>query len=177
MLAEVPSPSSDLVADIAARCVDLAQWVWPYIVIVLRWLADKVLGPAIVAVIFSVHLARQNEKRKNQRDQQISLAIALRNDIDALQKLSRDYWSKGGQDSVLETHIMSLVADISEAFVVLNQHYSIDIDANTKIANILDVVSGGDFQGKRRKSDVMRVSESARHLRDLKYELIRKALL
>lgn len=125
------------------------------------WIADKVAGPAIVAVLFAGLTSFQLERYRSKRDLLSKLAEQVRTDLNNLQGLVSDYYARdydNVKDPWLETEIIVLDREITGAIRVYSE-YSKNLAKVSDLNQFLDdfslaVMSPTIFQTNGRKSDV-----------------------
>lgn len=153
-----------------------AAWavVWPWFAVVGGWTADKLLAPAIVAVVFSGLTAFLMERWKTQRDQLTKVCDALRMDLQVLQQLAGEYWGRKGIDPWAEARILSLQNEILQTLAVLRDEFSMPVGTDDDSVEFIDAVSGGDFKARGRRADPDRVQRSAVAISTLRLALVRE---
>lgn len=133
--------------------------LWPYATKVAPpiaiWIADKLLAPALVAVVFSGLTNFYIDRVKADREQTTKLTDGLRSDLAVLQQLASEYWGGGFKksDILVEAKILALQTDVIDTISLLSDTYSIDIADEEGLADLIDVVTGGDFGSGTRKAD------------------------
>lgn len=149
-------------------------FVWPGVAAFGVWAADKLLAPAIVAVVFSGTTAFLMERWKTQRDQLSKLCDALRMDLQVLQQLAGEYWGKKGVDPLAEARILSLQNEVLQTLAVLKEEFSMTVGTEDDTVEFMDAVTGGDFKTRGRRADPSRVQKSAVAISTLRLSLVRE---
>jgi hypothetical protein len=151
---------------------------WPAIAGALfavgKWSSDKLIAPAIVAVVFSGLTAFLMERWKTQRDQLTKVCDALRMDLQVLQQLAGEYWGKKGADPLAEARILSLQNEILQTLAVLREEFSMTVGTDEDSVEFIDAVTGGDFKTRGRLADPERVQRSAVAISTLRLGLVRE---
>lgn len=134
------------------------------------WFTDKLLAPAVVAVVFSGLTNVVIERLKAKRDQATKLCDGLRADVSELQKLAGDYWSRKGKagDALIEARILSLQSEVLATAGLLAEEFGLSIADDALLAAVADALTGGDFGSATRAPDNDRLKSSSALLSDLR---------
>lgn len=157
-----------------AAIVGTWAFVWPGISAFGVWASDKLLAPAIVAVVFSGTTAFLMERWKTQRDQLSKLCDGLRKDLQVLQQLAGEYWGKKGVDPLAEARILSLQNEVLQTLAVLAAEFSMTVGTEDDTLEFIDALTGGDFKTRGRRADPDRVQRSAVAISALRLSLVRE---
>lgn len=170
----------DVFARMARWVVDLAVSI-DYLDVVLKvlnWLADKILGPAMVAGMFTVLFSVLMERHKATRDVATKIVDGLRDDVKAIQPVVVEYWSRSRKkgDPALEVKINSFQEDILSGLALLADEFDIQVFGSSAadqdaMAKLLDALTGGDFQTAGRAEDRERAQSASAALVDLRARL------
>jgi hypothetical protein len=138
------------------------------------WIADKLLGPAVVAVVFTGLTNLVIERLKAKRDQSTKLCDALRTDASILQQLSSEYWGRDAtaSDKIVEAKIMALQTEFIAGVKLLQTECDLTIASDDTLASIADALTGGEFRSKGRKADDERLNASFTLLSKLRTNIL-----
>jgi len=119
------------------------------------WITDKLLAPAIVAVVFSTATNILLEHRKSKRDLDSKICDELRDDLRTLQQVAFAYWERRSRrdDAVVEAKIVGLQTEIFESLAVLAMEAGLKVVSIEDQAQVADLLTGGLFGSKRRSAD------------------------
>ncbi|MFT4254019.1 MAG: hypothetical protein QM608_16235 [Caulobacter sp.] len=143
------------------------------------WISDKLLAPAIVAVIFTALYNIYMERFKAHRDAGTKVADGLREDIRALQPLVTDYWSRNRRagDPAVESKIIAAQADLLATVTLLRESFEIHIFAkHGDLTDLLDLLTGGDFAVSGRQADLDRAVRASNALVQLRASVTKSRL-
>ncbi|GEM_PF-2267167 len=154
---------------------------WPSTLVaaVWTWISDKLLAPAIVAVIFTALYNIYMEQFKAHRDAGTKVADGLREDIRTLQPLVTDYWSRNRRagDPALESKIIAAQADLLATVVLLRESFDIYVfSTEGDLANLLDLLTGGEFGVSGRQADADRAVRVSKALVELRASVTKSRL-
>lgn len=135
-----------------------------------RWFTDKLLAPALVAVLFSGLTNVVIERLKAKRDQATKLCDGLRTDVAVLQQLAVDYWSRKNKagDAVIEAKVLAFQSEIIATAGLLKEEFDLAIADDVLFANMADALTGGDFGAVVRLPDLLRLKAASALLSDLR---------
>lgn len=140
------------------------------------WVSEKLLAPAMVAVVFTGLTNIYLEGRKATRDLTTKITDTLRDDLRALQTLAVDYWSrkrKSGDDAI-EARIVALQDEVLQSVSLLADEFGLDVcSEDDPRPDLLDSLSGGEFGSASRDADAARLVRASKSLSDLRARLIR----
>lgn len=153
----------------AASAVVLETFQWlggPF----AGWFTDKLLAPALVAVMFSGITNVVIERLKAKRDQATKLCDSLRTDFGVLQQLAGDYWSRKGKvgDVLIEARVLALQSEVIATAALLHEEFGLSVADDAKFADLADALTGGDFGSASRTPDPDRLKASSVLLSDLR---------
>ena len=143
---------------------DLVTGVWAWISgPAFIWFTDKLLAPALVAVLFSGLTNIVIERLKAKRDQATKLCDGLRADLGVLHQLAADYWSRKTKagDAVIEAKILSLQDEVIATAALLNDEFALTVADDRLFADLADALTGGEFGTAARTPDPARLKASA----------------
>lgn len=128
-----------------------------------EWVTEKLLAPAVVAVVFSGLTNIVIERLKAKRDQATKLCDGLRTDLAELQKLSGDYWSRKGKagDALIEAKVLALQSEVLATVGLLADEFGLEISDDGTLASMADALTGGDFESATRAVDADRLKASS----------------
>jgi hypothetical protein len=147
--------------------------------LVLRWLADKVLPPALLALAVSWAIPRSIERWKGKRDHFHKTVETLRAQLQLLQATSSSYWTSrynGTLSPQQEEAIQFLLGDITKlvriaALAGAPGLYESEKSEGVKaLAQLVDAATGGNFGSPKRVADPGRsraVTRASLHLLSL----------
>ncbi|WAC61359.1 hypothetical protein [Brevundimonas sp. SL130] len=140
------------------------------------WFTDKLLAPALVAVLFSGLTNIVIERLKAKRDQATKLCDALRADLAVLQQLAADYWSRKLKvgDAVIEAKILSLQSEVIATSGLLRDEFDLPVADDALFADLADALTGGDFGTTARAADTARLKASAALLSELRTRITKE---
>lgn len=143
---------------------------------IIHWVTDKLLAPAMVAVVFSGLTNIVIERFKAKRDQATKLCDGLRADVSELQKLVGDYWSRESKpgDALVEARILSLQSEVLETASLLAEEFELAIAGDAFLASMADALTGGEFGAATRVADNDRLKASSSLLSDLRGRITRE---
>lgn len=142
----------------------------------IAWVADRLLAPALVSVLFAGTTTLVIEWYRGRRDAVSRLTDTLRADLLATQELTLEYWSRrrAAGDAIVEAKIVAAQKEIS--FSLRLVHSVIDVveivDIDDYLGNLFDLLTGGDFQSSRRKPDPTRVLRISSELSKLRHDIV-----
>jgi hypothetical protein len=144
------------------------------------WLADKIIAPAIVAIVFGASATYFLELYRGRREGATKLADALREDLKRAQDLASEYWSsdRNDKDIILEEKVIAIQSEITKGISLLNNSIREPVtnDISHATAGLLDALTGGQFQTIDRKADPSRIRACAQLTSDLRYKIARARL-
>ena len=142
----------------------------------ITWITDKLLAPALVAVIFSGLTNIVIERLKAKRDQATKLCDGLRADIGVLQQLAGDYWSRKGKlgDALIEAKVLSLQSEVIATSVLLRDEFDLCFANDALFADLADALTGGQFGSANRFPDNDRVKASSALLGELRTRITKE---
>lgn len=126
------------------------------------WIADKLLAPAIVAVIFSWATSFLLESHRARRDLLTKQVEGVRSDLEVYWKISSEYWCSPvtSDDAVSVEQILMKEADLR--FSAMDISYRLRTLPPDKmrllLADLGDASTGGAFGEPDRAADLQRVS-------------------
>lgn len=126
--------------------------VWDFARAVGGWISDKLLAPAIVAVVFSTATSILLEHRKSRRDLDSKICDELRDDLRTLQQVAVAYWERKSRkgDAVVEARIVGLQTEILESLSLLASEAGLNVISAEDQAHVADLLTGGQFGSQRR---------------------------
>lgn len=127
----------------------------------LTWLADRVLAPLVIALIFSWIVAMIIERHRARRE-------FLTKEVDAVRSALSEIWAQGssywGHDSVenqfaVEERILFLEQEIRSGVTDLGEYFGQEFrkEAVSLCADLSTAISGGAFGSPDRKPDEARL--------------------
>ena len=139
----------------------------------LHWTSEKLLAPALVAVVFSGFTNLVMERLKAKRDQATKLCDTLRVDVTVLQQLAGDYWGRAGKadDAIVEAKMLALQTEIIGTVTLLRSDFGLDLGDDLSLALLADQVTGGAFGTTKRKADPDRLKGAFSRLGDLRLRI------
>lgn len=144
---------------------------------ILSYLFDKLIAPALVALVFGGSAAYVLELYRGRREAATKIADALRDDLAAAQALVNEYWSRPYTqgDELTEAKLIGLQSDISVTLALLDGMLKEKVSRNMAltVASLFDALTGGDFQSKSRAADLSRISTCASFTAKLKADISR----
>jgi hypothetical protein len=115
------------------------------------------------------------ERHRGRRDALSKIADGLREDLRAVQQLAVEYWSRESRadDAVIEARMVAYQLEIGAALRLLQHEMdaAIVVDPNVTIADLADALTGGDFQVAGRQADPARITQCARALSRLRFDV------
>jgi len=138
--------------------------------------ADKLLGPAVVAVFFTGLTNLYLERLKGARDLATKIADTLRDDLRNLQFLGAEYWSRTRKkgDEAIEAKILAAQDDALETLALIDGEFGLEIcEPEDPRPELLDSLTGGDFQSAERKADSERVVRLSKVIGTIRSRIIR----
>lgn len=143
-------------------------WVWLHPLV--AWVTDKLLGPALVAVVFSSITNIALEHRKARRDLDTKICDELRDDLRMLQQLSLGYWERKRQsgDAALEARMTSLQTEIVESLVLLAEEAKLAVASDSELAELMELTTGGGFGSVGRAADPLRARKISSKLGEMR---------
>jgi hypothetical protein len=132
----------------------------------LVWIADKLLAPALVAVVFSWITTLVLESHRARRDVLTKQVESVRSDLLALWALAAAYWSRDAeeQDGLVEQQILLVEQDLR--FTAMDVASKLRTISDQEMADLLADVSGaitsGNFGDPARKKSPAQVSRLRR---------------
>jgi hypothetical protein len=143
----------------------------------LPYLFDKLVAPALVALVFGGSAAYVLELYRGRREAATKVADTLREYLDDAQELIGEYWSRPYilGDEVIEAKIIGLQSNITVTLALLDSMLKEKFSRNltSTSINLIDALTGGDFQSKGRGSDPARISICANFTAKLKVDISR----
>jgi hypothetical protein len=143
----------------------------------LAWAADRLLAPALVAVLFAGTTTLLLEWYRGRRDAVSRLVDGLRGDLTAVQDLAIEYWSRKRlpDDPIIEARLIAAQTEIGFNLRLVHETIRIVdlVDVDDKIADVFDLLTGGSFQTRRRVADPVRVQRISAALAQLRHNIIR----
>jgi hypothetical protein len=141
------------------NCVSLISDVWDLLGSVTYWFSDKLLAPAVVAVVFTGLTNFAIDRFKADREVSTKICDEVRGDLRELQRLSTEYWSRAraADDKSVEAKILSMQADVLSNSEVLRTMGIEIFPSVTASIDFLDVLTGGKFGQSRRAADLDRM--------------------
>ncbi|WP_329640659.1 hypothetical protein [Phenylobacterium sp.] len=139
-------------------------------------MSDKLLAPAVVAVVFTGFTNLYLERRKAGRDLATKIADSLRDDLRSLQISGVEYWSRARKqgDEAIEARLLASQEDVLETLTLLDGEFQLGIcDRDDLRPELLDSLTGGDFQSAERKADPSRVIRLSKTAGELRSRIIR----
>ncbi|MCL2912808.1 hypothetical protein L2725_03245 [Shewanella corallii] len=145
---------------------------------------DKVVAGVVAAVVgaFSAFVfGYLNGRIANKRSSIIKLEEHLTDILDELAKSTIEYWSveqsKLDNPILIESNIKFLFRKLEPAYRSLSyRHGKISAGKHNKIKNnigeLYDIITGDDFEGARRKSNVRKITRSCGKISTLKLDII-----
>lgn len=139
----------------------------------LHWIGDKLLAPALVAVVFSGLTNLVIERLKAKRDQATKLCDTLRVDVTMLQQMAGEYWGRAGKtdDAIIEAKMLALQTEIIGTVTLLRSDFRLDLGDDLALALLADQVTGGAFGTWKRKADPDRLKGAFSRLGDLRLRI------
>lgn len=156
--------------------VQVWAWFLPHWAGIGSWVTDKLLAPALVAVVFAGLTNLWMERRKAERDLVTKICDALKADVSTLALLAGDYWSRKrkAKDTLVEAQIVALQDEVLNVRSLLSSDFNVDLGDDEFFGDLIDAVTGGGFNGSARDPDPERLRAAATLLGQLKGRIVQE---
>lgn len=141
------------------------------------WISDKLLAPAVVAVMFTGLTNHILERRKATRDLVTKMADTLRDDLRNLQQSAVDYWGRDYKkgDVLVEARITAVQSDVLRSLAALHDFGVVVCTPESDLTpEFLDSLTGGEFGSLSRKADPTRLLRLTQVIGDLRDRVLRR---
>ncbi|GAA0645941.1 hypothetical protein GCM10009101_18900 [Brevundimonas lenta] len=143
-----------------------------------KWLLDKLLPPALLAVAVSWAIPRALDKSKGRREHFYKTVDTLRQQLEALQPIAAAYWFKkhDGKSAAVEETIKFLLGDIGKLMRLASDAGAPSLYSSPEskgvqgMAELIDATTGGDFGSSKRLAEPersARITRASVHLLSL----------